>query len=191
MLRHLLIVSLMLCLVACGSSPKTNFYVLNAEYEIPDQKAEGLGIGVWKVKLPELLNRSEIVTREGQYKIKLADFHQWAGGLDNNITTLVARELKQRLQTDRISISPWRAHRKNDYQVKIYMDRFDGELGGEVVVRGGWNLLNGEGNKELIRKPFTLKAQVLGKNYSDMAAALSKLTVQLSGQIANAITARK
>ena len=186
MLRHLLIISLMLCLSACGTSPKTNFYVLYANYELPD-KAEGLGIGIWKVRLPLMLDRSEIVTRKGQYKIELADFHHWAGGLGNNINSLIGHELSQRLDTVRITTSPWPAHKINDYQVKIYIDRFDGELGGKVEFNGIWTLLNGKGDKELTRESFALNTQVNGKEYSDMVASLSELVVQLSNQIATAI----
>jgi hypothetical protein len=190
MFRFLFIASLMMCLAGCGSSPKTHFYVLNAEHvsaSLLDKKAKAVGVGVWSVNLPKLLNRPEIVTRSDQYTIELADFHQWAGGLGNNMTRLIASELGRCLQTERVVISPWSSYRKNDYQVKIHIDRFDGELGKEIVLSGAWSLLNSEGNKELTREAFTYKLQANGKSYSDMAAALSKLTVQLSEQIANVI----
>ena len=190
MFRFLLIASLMMCLAGCGSSPKTHFYVLNAEHvsaSLSDKKAKVVGVGVWSVNLPKLLNRPEIVTRSDQYTIELADFHQWAGGLGNNMTRLIASELGRRLQSDRVVISPWSSYRKNDYQVKIHIDRFDGELGKEIVLSGAWSLLNSEGNKELTREAFTYKLQANGKSYSDMAAALSQLTVRLSEQIANVI----
>ena len=194
MFRILLTVGLILVLTACGSSPKTHFYVLNAEPQsdnLSDQKLEGVGVGLWSVNLPSVLNRPEIVTRSGQYKIELADFHQWVGGLGNNITQLIARELGKQLRTDRVVISPWSAYRKNDYQVKVDIDRFDGELGGEIILSGAWSLLNAEGNKELIREAFTYKTQAGGENYSDVVAALSQLSVQLSEQIANVISSRK
>eukprot|EP00481_Brizalina_sp_1-RS-2013_P000869 TRINITY_DN2076_c0_g1_i1.p1 TRINITY_DN2076_c0_g1~~TRINITY_DN2076_c0_g1_i1.p1 ORF type:complete len:103 (-),score=18.82 TRINITY_DN2076_c0_g1_i1:83-391(-) len=93
----------------------------------------------------------------------------------------------------RIALSPrpGRLNRKNDYQIKIHVERFDGELGGETVLTGAWSLLNAKGNKELVRKAFTFKAQASGKDYSDMVAILSKLTVQLAEQIANVIAAQK
>lgn len=185
--RHFLIVGLLLCLAACSTSPKTNFYVLDSEYTMPKKGLDGIGIGVWKVKLPTLLQRPEIVTRNGQHKIELADFHHWAADLDRSINSLIAHELSQRLETVRVSTYPWSAHKINDYQVKVYFDRFDGELGGEVVCRGVWLLLNGKGNEELARESFTLNAQTSGKKYVDMVAAQSSLIVQLSDQIADAI----
>jgi uncharacterized lipoprotein YmbA len=187
MTRFLLLAGLILNLVACGTSAKTNFYVLSTERVEPDELTSELGIGLWKVTLPVLLNRPEIVTREGKNKVAYADFHQWAGGLDNNITISIGRELTRRLKTDRLSISPWRAHKINDYQVKVYLYRFDGELGGDVVAKGTWNLLNGKGDKELRREAFSYTAKTSGKEHVDMVAALGELTTQLSATIAEAI----
>lgn len=187
MTRFLLIAGLVMNLAACGTSPKTNFYVLSTERVEPGELTSSLGIGLWKVALPVLLDRPEIVTREGENKVFYADFHQWAGGLDNNITLSIGRELSRRLKTDRLSISPWRAHKINDYQVKVYIYRFDGELGGDVVAKGTWNLLNGEGDKELRREAFSYKARVNGKEHVDMVATLGQLTAQLAGTIAEAI----
>ena len=191
MLRHLFIVSLILYLSACGSSPKTHFYTLDTNHPSntpSDHRADGVRIGIWRVKLPELLDRSAIVTRRGQYNIELADFHKWADRLDDNISRLIASELANRLQTDRVVVSPWPTYAKNDYQIKIHIDRFDGELGGEIVLSGAWSLLNGEGNKELARKTFTFKEQAAGATYGDMIASLSQLTVQLAEKIAHIVS---
>lgn len=187
MTRFLLIAGLVINLAACGTSPKTNFYVLSTESVEPNELTSKLGIGLWKVTLPLLLDRPEIVTLEGKNKVAYADFHQWAGGLNNNITLTIGRELSRRLKTDRLSISPWRAHKINDYQVKVYIYRFDGELGGDVVAKGVWNLLNGEGSKELRREVFSYTAKISGKEHVDMVAALGQLTAQLAGTIAEAI----
>ena len=187
MTRFLLVASLMMNLVACGTSPKTNLYVLNTEYIEPVNSPSGLGIGVWKVSLPPLLNRPEIVTREGNNKVSYADFHQWAGGLDDNVTRFIAFELSQQLKTDRVSVSPWHSHKKNKYQVKVFIYRFDGELGGDAVIGGIWSLLDGEGRKELRREIFYYTAKTKGKEHEDIVVALSQLTKQLSGVIASAI----
>lgn len=193
MFRHFFFASLMIVLSACGTSPKTHFYTLSTDHQTythSDRSAEGIRIGVWKAKIPELLDRADIVTRSGKHNVELADFHKWADRLDSNISRLVASELGDRLKTDNVLISPWPSYTKNDYQVKININRFDGELGGEIVLSGSWNLLNSEGNEELVRETFTYKTQAAGITYNDMIAALSSLTVQLAEQIAGTIAAR-
>ena len=89
-----------------------------------DNKEQGIAVGVWTVMMPEYLDRAEIVTRNNPFEIELADFNRWAVDLDRNMTRLIAGELARRLKTDRVVISPWSAYSKNDYQVKIHIDRF-------------------------------------------------------------------
>ena len=80
-------------LPTCGTSPKTNFYLLSAEHDADITTTNKISIGVCKVKLPELIDRPEIVTRTGTHTIDLADFHRWAGGLSSNVCLLIANEL--------------------------------------------------------------------------------------------------
>jgi uncharacterized lipoprotein YmbA len=194
MLRNIVFIVLLLSISACGTSPKSKIYMLSAEDDsvtYADNKEQGIAVGVWTVMMPEYLDRAEIVTRDNPFEIELADFNRWAVDLDRNMTRLIAGELARRLKTDRVVISPWAAYRKNDYQVKIYIDRFDGEIGGEVKLSGVWSLLSAEGNEEKLRKVFTFKTRANGKDYIELVAALSKLTVQLSEQIANGIATDK
>jgi len=193
MFRLFFFMSFTVFLSACGNSAKTNFYMLNthAQAENFANSDESLRIGVWKVKLPELIDRPEIIARTDLYTIELADFHQWAGGLSNDITQLIAGELSRRLKTDRVVISPWSSYRKNQYQVKIHINRLDGELAGESVLSGAWSLLNAEGNKEITRDAFNYKAHSKEKTYSEMVKIQSQLVVQLAEQISRTILAEK
>ena len=194
MLRHILIASLLVVLAACGSSPKTEFYVLNSDHG-PVVKAANAGtgpsVGVWRVKLPELLDRSEIVTRDNPFKVKVADFSWWGGGLQVNMSRLIAVELSQLLQSNRVVVSPWPSYQKNDYQIVIRVVRFDGELGGEVVLNGLWSLLDGEGLNELNREVFEFKENTADLTYQEMVAVMSRLTVQLADQMADGIIAQE
>jgi len=196
MLRHVSIVSLLVLLTACGSSPKTEFYVLSADHGSLVQAANansGPAIGVWSVKLPGYLERSEIVTRDSEYEIRLGDFSWWAGNLDENMTQLIANQLSQSLQSNRVVVSPWPSFRTIDYQTIVRVERFDGALGGEAVLRGVWSLLDADGQKELRREAFEFKASAAGtstlaaSSYADLVAALSRLTVQLAEQMAKGI----
>jgi hypothetical protein len=153
----------------------------------------GPAVGVWSVRLPGYLERSEIVTRDGEYEIRLGDFWWWAGNLDENMTQLIANELSQKLQSNRVVISPWPSFRKIDYQAIIRVERFDGALGGEAVLRGVWSLLDATGQQELRREAFEFKAKAAGtstleaSSYEGLVAALSRLTVQLADQMAKGI----
>ena len=192
MLRQIFMAGLLVLLAACGSSPKTDFYMLNADQESIAQAANvgtGPAIGVWKVILPDLLDRSEIVTRDNQFKVTKADFSWWASSLAQNMTLLIAGEMSKLLQSNRIVVAPWPSYRKNDYQVIVRVVRFDGELGGEVVLSGLWSVLDGDLTKELSRQIFEIKMNTVDSTYQEMVTAMSQLTVQLAEQLADGVIA--
>ena len=196
MWRHVSLVSLLVILTACGTSPKTEFYVLNADRGLMVNRANahtGPAVGVWKVHLPDFMERSEIVTRNNDHQIILGDFSWWAGNLRENMTRLIVSELSEVLQSRRVVMSPWEAYHKIDYQTIIRVERFDGVLGGEVVLRGVWSLLDTNGQKELRREAFEFKASAAGSpaaadsSYGEMVATMSRLAVQLAEQMAKGI----
>jgi len=194
MLRHIFVVTLLLLVAACGSSPKTDFYMLNADHGALMQAANaatGPAVGVWKVMLPDYLDRSELVTRDNAYQIKMADFSWWAGNLENNMTVLIAAELSEGLLSNRVLVSPWESYRKHDYQLKIRVVRFDGALGGEVVLTGVWSLLDAAGLNELSGEVFEFKANAVDSTYKEMVATMSQLTVKLAAQLTDAIIAQE
>jgi len=177
-----------LFLSACGTSPKTNFYMLSAERGVEIYMQDSISVGVWKVNLPDLIDRPEIVTRTGAYTIELADFHRWAGGLESNISILIANELSHNLKTGHVDVSPWSSYRKFDYQVKVHVRKFDGKLGDESVLEGAYIILNGKGSKKILENTFSFTEKLKGNEYSDMAEAMSNLVVQLAEKISSSIS---
>lgn len=177
----------MVLLSACGTSPKTNFYLLSAEHNDEIITSEKLAIGVWKVTLPELIDRPEMVTRTGTHTIDRADFHRWAGSLSSNVSLLIASELSYNLKTGHVGVSPWSAYRNFDYQVKTHIRQLDGELGGESHINGVFIILNGKGNKKIQEETFSFEESVKDESYTEMAAAMSRLVVSLSEKIAQTI----
>jgi len=128
-----------------------------------------------------------MVTVTGEYTIDLADFHRWVGGLSSNVSFLIANELSYNLNTGQVDVSPWSGYNNFDYQVKIHIRKFAGSLGGESSIKGIFVILNGKGTEIILEQTFSFNEKVKGKSYSEMAAAMSRLVVSLSGQIAHAI----
>ena len=186
-LQLISIFALFLLLTSCGTSPKINFYMLNTPSElkvVKEDNIKGKVIAMWPVRLPDYLDRSEIVVRSSPYEVVVSDFSWWAGDLRQNMTTLLASELGKRLQTNKIMAATWGVRCKKDFQIKTYVDRFDGELGGNVAFKGVWVLLDGEGKNELVRESFSFNTTIDNESYEELVAALSQLTVKLSAQMA-------
>ncbi len=187
------VVALMLLLAAgcAGTSAPTNFYVLESVSTAPTLTAlPELSLGLGPVLLPDTLDRPQIVTRKAAYSLELAELHHWAGDLKANLGRLMGRRLMELLGTERISLYPWPRHQQLDYQVRIDVLRFDGQLGSEAHLSGTWALLDGAGRRELHLQAFSLQEPTAAPEYRDLVAAMSTVASRLAEQIATVLAKR-
>jgi len=81
----------LLSLTGCigGSSPAIKFYVLNPvnAQSQDDSEASPLHIEITAVRLPQYLERPQIVTRTGDNRLLLSEFNQWGGNLRKDMLT--------------------------------------------------------------------------------------------------------
>jgi len=73
-----------------GTTQHTRFLVLSPQ--TPEtlggqaSPTAGLSIGLGPIKIPDILDRPQIVTRIDNNRLQLAEFHHWAGQLDGTFT---------------------------------------------------------------------------------------------------------
>ena len=178
---------LILVLTGCtGISPPTSFHTLDPTpvegTEIAATPALALGLG--PIVLPEMLKRPQLVIRESASGMQVSEFHRWAGDLEDNITRTMARQLMQAMGTEKVAVFPWPRHRAIDYQIRIDVLRFDGALGGEVVLAGTWTLADGDGRREITTRAFSFTEQTAGGGHSELVEAMSRLVARLSAEAA-------
>jgi uncharacterized lipoprotein YmbA len=149
-----------------------------------------VSIGVGPVIMPGYLDRTQVVTRTGHDRVKLATFHRWAEPLENGIARILADEIGARVPTDRVVMFPWRGivARAILYQVVVAVDRFDGSLDGNVTLDARWRIL-GKNGDELAFSRSTITETVAGSGYDPMVAAMSRTLVALGQEIATEIRA--
>ena len=149
-----------------------------------------VSIGVGPVIMPGYLDRTQVVTRTGPDRVKLAMFHRWAEPLENGIARILADEIGARVPTDRVVMFPWRGivARTIQYQVVVAVDRFDGSLDGDVTLDARWRIL-GKNGAEVAFNRSTITETVAGSGYDPMVAAMSRTLVVLSQEIATEIRA--
>jgi uncharacterized protein len=175
----------------CAITPPTRFYVLpplpradTAPGAAPVQRA--LTIGVGPVLLPAYLDRPQIVSRASPAKLDLADFDQWAAPLQQAIARALADNLAVLIPSDRVLLAPWPRTTAVDYQVLVELLRFDGPLGGTVVLAARWSLADANGN-ELLLRLSQMTAPTEGGDYEALVMALSRTLDALSRDIAAAL----
>lgn len=188
----LLLTAMMLVLIvpACAvHEAPTHFYALNATIDDAPENHQHppVKVGIGPLNFPKVLQRPQVVTRQQDNKVNVADFHQWGGRLDDDFLRVLADNLVILLGSNQIYTYPWERRLRPDYQVRINVSRFDGKLGKEVLLRARWQLLSRKDGKELAAEQSLIREPVLGGGYTAYVAAQSRALARFSRQIAASI----
>ena len=191
-----LVVVALVGILAAGCSfrslpPKT--YVLSAASPAasPAPAAAGRGpvVGVGPVMVPVYLDRPSIVARAGGDEVRLSSEHHWAEPLKDGVARVVAENLSAMVPTEAVAVFPWRTPWAVKYRVSLEILRFDGPLGGPVLLNARWRLLDGDG-KELVLKAVALSEPATDASHAALVAAQSRLLTTVSRDIATEIRSR-
>jgi len=188
-----LILSVLLAVLSgCASSSPSRFYLLsslditNPEIKPPvDERCFSIGIG--PIRIPDYLDRAQIVTRGAAGEIALAEFDRWGEPMKDNLTRVLAKNLSVLLCTNTIAFFPWRGGIPIDYRIEIEVLRLDGSLGGNVSLEAWWMILSGDGKRMLFAKKSNFTEAVGGQDYKSLVAAQGRALGHLSRGIAAAI----
>ncbi len=191
-MKLLLVLLLSTLLGACSSlsgggeddSGNTRFYSLSSLPAVTTSNTK-LRIGVGPVEIPRLLNRPQIISRKNSNEIIMAEKHQWGGSYKEEIIQSLTDNLSTLLKTDSVEQYPWKFSFKPSYQVRINIERFDGEIGKNISLKARWRLL--QNNKEILVKQTLINTPVHGKSYSDYVKAQSQALEVFSKQITDKI----
>jgi uncharacterized lipoprotein YmbA len=182
---------LSITLVGCGRSQGSRFYLLtslsNSEnQQQPAAPGQELAIGIGPVKLPQHLDRPQIVTRTSRNQVQLAEFDRWAEPLKHNFTHVLAENLALLLSTDRVSLFPWTGSPMLDYQIAVEVTHFAGRPDGNVLLNARWTILSGDGKEVLRRSKSSILEPEGGQDYEAIVSAQSRALAELSREIAAA-----
>ena len=146
--------------------------------------SSGPTIGLGPVKLPEYLDRDEVVTRVGPNRLELSGKDLWAEPLANSFKQVIAQDLTQSLGTQSITFYPWFAITHVDYQVRIDVYRFETDSSANARLVAHWQVLDGSG-KLLYAADADLSEPA--QPGEPVAGALSRAVNGLARQIASSI----
>lgn len=175
---------------ACGSSPPTRYYQLEERVSQTDSLSSStLSVRVGPVYIARYLQQPNIVTRQDDYQVSVAEFDRWVEPLEQSIGRILTTNLSDTLNSnwvhefgvgnDAIELF--------DYQVLITITRFDVDANNIATLKTQWNLVTPRPSVTLLAKRTVLTRQVSSSSYSSQAAALSDLISELAKEIAGDI----
>lgn len=177
-------------------SKVTQFYTLEAISPPPEESASGssagqsLAVEVVALRLPQYLERPQIVTRGNGNRLFLSEFNQWGGNLQKDLMRTMALNFSLLLATPQVSITPYHPPTPPDYRVEVEIMRFEKEAaGGEVTLLAQWRLLQREEKEAVATRMTTLRGTPppAAGEYEGTVATMSRLWGELSTLIALAI----
>ena len=173
----------------CGSSPPVNYYDLEAletGYAAERQPSGRVGIG--PLRTPEYLGRSQIVTRGGDSRVIVNDFHRWIEPLGNRIHTVVAENLDSLLDDAVVVAFPYTHIADLEYQVIGRISRFDAEPDGTAVLQLQWGVIASK--DEFVIQPRRVRYEARSAqagDYQALALAMSEVLQQFSRDVAESL----
>ncbi len=175
-----------------GTQRDTKYYVLSSmqSQAVPVQPLADLpdiGIGVGPIRMPMYLDRSDIVTRGSQNQVEIAEFSQWAGPLQENFSRVLAENISVLLATDKVGVFPFQRRDTLDYNVTVYVTRFDGLPGDQAHLRARWSILNHTRKESFYEKHTMVSRPTESDSTEALVAAKSETISVLSREIAMAI----
>ena len=131
----------LLLLAACGSSPKVHYFSLSpmdSGYKQDSEDAAVLGFG--PLRMPEYLNRSQIVTRGAGAELQVDEFNRWAEPLSLSLHRIASTDVDKLLDDVIVIAFPYESviRTQVDYRLVGDVNRFDADRSGRVVLEVQW-----------------------------------------------------
>ena len=174
----------------CSSVPPVRFYVVTPlAGAAPAAAASGTRVVVAGVRLPGYLERPQLVTRSGDNRLQLEEFHQWGGNLAKDLARVMAENLSRLLGSDAVVAEPHTLRLRPDYRVELEVLRFERAGDARVHLAVKWWLQRGADGASLASPTTALASEPLpeGSGIELTVAAMSGVFGELSRVIAQAI----
>lgn len=181
-----LVFALILFVSACSwRSPNAQFYMMNS-YGLKPMSEKSLNIAVAKVKVPDLLDRSQIVVYDAKNgQVDILEFNRWGEIFPDVLQATVVNDLISYLPKAYVQRTYFDSAAAG-YNVNIEINNFQAYKGEKVLLSAWWQIVNGAG-KTLVKKQGKYEAAVDGKSIEDLVKGQSLAVHQLSADIAQEI----
>lgn len=183
------LIALALLLVACGSSPPNNFYLLSA-HDFAPASAQTPSLGVGPIEVPEYLNRESMVYNRAGNTLKVANVDLWAEPLSDGVQRVLVLNLAGLLNTQDVQYFPWHPKRAPQYAVKVNVLQLEA-VSEHVQLTAEWLVYRPSTSEPVQRQISKVQSALAAGTVpaEQVAASYSDVLYQLSEIIAAAITA--
>jgi uncharacterized protein len=189
------------CIAMVGCSPLaprpnySTFFILTpiSSESRPDPTAgstkgdSALVIGLGPIDFPDYLRRPQVATLAAPGQIDLSEQMRWAEPLDKNFARVLAENLAQLLNTQRIEKYPWSRKAQVNYEIAIDVLSFETTVDGQSQLSARWIIKDGQSGKDLYASETRVSTPI-ASGETGVPTALSNDLATLSRDIASRVT---
>lgn len=173
-----------------GGSTRVNYYLVDPVpgTAIPQEDDWQLAIEILDLHIPQYLQRFQLVTRDGDNRIRLSQSSQWAENLRKNLLRTLAANLATRLSTIDIGTPLNRSASIPDYRLHVHVTRFERDADGQVQLTGRWQVADAD-EKDLGMYYARLSGEhnISANDYDQVVADMQSLFGDFCDRIAQSI----
>jgi uncharacterized lipoprotein YmbA len=133
-----------------------------------------------------------MVTRSDRNEVRIAEKDRWAGPLREDVSRVLVENLSVLLAGEPFVVLRWEQAVLSSvpvkYRVGVEVLRFEGTVGGTVLLRARYTIYDVDGAALSVRDS-TLQEPASGPDYEALAAAMSRTLATASREIASAVRA--
>ena len=139
--------AVLVALGGCGTSPPSRYYALEtAGFDATGDGPDSLILGVGPIRVPEYLERPQIVTRGQNRELHIDDFNRWAEPVAQAQLTVLASNLDGLLDNVIVLAYPYGRIAEYDYRLVARVERFDMDASGSTVLEVQWSISDADGD---------------------------------------------
>jgi len=180
-----------LSLSACigGSTPPSQFYMLEPMKMAgggPAGASEKQAVALAPVRIPEYLDRPQIVTATAKNAYAVNELNRWAERLDDNIARVLAQNLSALTAAELVlPNASGRAAQQAKLRVSVNILEFHADPQGQAGLVAQWSITRGEAI--LVTRQTRYRELAPPKDYTAMVGALNECLNRLSRDLAEAL----
>lgn len=176
----LVILLLTLAISGCGSSPKTQFYTLDA-VDGDHTAGRPVSIEVGHVDLPATLDRQGIVTHAAGARVDISDKDRWAAPLDELVRRALTEDMRKRLPHGTVLAAGDPAP-PGTRTLTVNVQQFMPDASGNVVLEADWNWQHA--GKPQVPRHVSIQTPMRGQGGEAIADAMNRALGQLADNVA-------
>ena len=189
--RSLLLGALVSLLIsACGSSPPVRYFSLSPTVTAAGTDAvDAATLGLGPIRIPEYLNRSQLVTRGPGQELSVDEFSRWAEPLSPAFHRVVATDVDNAVDGLIVVAVPLESavRAQVDYRLLGDVLRFEADRSGRVVLEVQWGIADTAARESVVgarRSRYEAQAGS-GGDPASVASAMNEALADFSRDIAS------